>query len=81
VATATAAKYSGLDTTLEDVIISYLPYAHVFEQVILVMCIGKAVQVGYYSGDVLKIAEDCAVLKPTLFPSVPRLYNKIYDLV
>jgi len=43
VSTATAAKYSGLDTTLEDTVISYLPYAHVFEQVILVMCIGKAV--------------------------------------
>ena len=25
--------------------------------------------------------DDCAILKPTLFASVPRLYNKIYDKV
>jgi len=36
---------------------------------------------GYYQGDPLKIAEDCSVLKPDLFPSVPRLYNKIYSKI
>lgn len=25
--------------------------------------------------------EDCAALKPTIFPSVPRLYNKIYGRI
>ena len=33
---------------------------------------------GYYQGDPLKLTEDCQVLQPTVFPSVPRLYNKIY---
>ena len=33
---------------------------------------------GYYQGNPLKLMEDCSVLQPTLFPSVPRLYNKIY---
>lgn len=35
-------------------------------------------RMGYYQGDPLKLVEDCAVLQPTIFPSVPRLYNKIY---
>lgn len=33
---------------------------------------------GFYGGDVLKLVEDIGVLAPTVFPSVPRLYNKIY---
>ena len=38
-------------------------------------------RIGFYSGDTLKLLDDIAVLKPTLFPSVPRLFNRIYDKV
>jgi long-chain acyl-CoA synthetase len=41
-----------------------------------------ALKIGKYSifnGDVLKLKEDLAILKPTIFPSVPRLFNKFYD--
>ena len=38
-------------------------------------------QVGYFGGNVLKLVEDAGVLKPTLFPSVPRLYNRIYGKI
>lgn len=37
-------------------------------------------KIGYYQGNPLKIVEDCAELKPSFFPSVPRLYNRIYGL-
>jgi long-chain acyl-CoA synthetase len=36
---------------------------------------------GYYSGDPLKLLEDLQVLRPTIFPSVPRLFNRIYDKI
>lgn len=36
---------------------------------------------GFYGGNVLKLTEDIALLKPTIFPSVPRLYNKIYGKI
>lgn len=29
----------------------------------------------------MKLTEDCAILQPTIFPSVPRLYNKIYSTI
>jgi hypothetical protein len=29
--------------------------------------------------DILKLMDDMQELKPTLFASVPRLYNRIYD--
>jgi len=34
-----------------------------------------------YSGDVLKLKDDLADVKPTFFSSVPRLYNRFYDLI
>jgi long-chain acyl-CoA synthetase len=37
---------------------------------------------GFYSGDPLKmISDDLPALKPTFFPSVPRLYNRIYGKI
>ena len=39
----------------------------------------KGASVGFYRGDVLLLLEDIAALKPTFFPSVPRLFNRIYS--
>lgn len=36
---------------------------------------------GFYAGNTLKLTEDIGLLAPTLFPSVPRLYNKIYGKI
>jgi long-chain acyl-CoA synthetase len=36
---------------------------------------------GYFGGNILKLTEDAAVLKPTFFPSVPRLFNRIYGKI
>eukprot|EP00198_Chlamydomonas_reinhardtii_P001500 XP_001690836.1 predicted protein [Chlamydomonas reinhardtii] len=37
--------------------------------------------VGFYSGNVQELLEDVTVLKPQIFASVPRLWNRIYDRV
>lgn len=65
----------------ESSIISYLPYPHSFEQVITFYSIVCGCKIGYYSGDPAKITDDCALLKPAFFPSVPRLYNRIYNKI
>ena len=36
---------------------------------------------GFFGGDVLKLIDDIRVLKPTFFPSVPRLFNRIYGKI
>ena len=64
--------------TAEDVIIDYLPAPHVFDQFMFVAMLLAGGCQGYYQGNPLKLTEDCAVLQPTVFPSVPRLFNKIY---
>ncbi|CAL9148784.1 unnamed protein product, partial [Musa hybrid cultivar] len=61
-----------------DVYISYLPLAHIYERVNQISLVYFGVAVGFYQGDNLKLMDDMATLRPTLFSSVPRLYNRIY---
>ena len=78
---AAGAASAGVDLVASDVHISYLPLAHVFERLVQVALIRRGGSIGFYQGDVTKLVEDLGVLKPTLFPSVPRLWNRIYDKV
>lgn len=61
-----------------DSYLSYLPASHSFEQAVFCICLAYGMKCGFYSGDPRKIMEDLTVLKPTIFPSVPRLYNKVF---
>ncbi|XP_020573514.1 long chain acyl-CoA synthetase 6, peroxisomal-like isoform X2 [Phalaenopsis equestris] len=61
-----------------DVYISYLPLAHIYERAYQIALAYFGVAVGFYQGDNLKLMDDMAVLQPTVFASVPRLYNRIY---
>jgi long-chain acyl-CoA synthetase len=61
--------------------LSYLPLAHIFERVVMVAMITMGAKVGFYQGDVLKLMDDLAALRPTIFVSVPRLFNRVYDKV
>jgi long-chain acyl-CoA synthetase len=63
----------------QDVYLSYLPLAHVIERMLLLSALSYKWLFGFYQGDVLKLKDDLAVLRPTIFASVPRLYNKFYD--
>jgi len=35
----------------------------------------------YFSGDVQKLKDDLAVVKPTVFLSVPRLFSRFHDVL
>ncbi|EEF45375.1 long chain acyl-CoA synthetase 6, peroxisomal [Ricinus communis] len=61
-----------------DIYISYLPLAHIYERANQVLTVYYGVAVGFYQGDNLKLMDDMAALRPTIFCSVPRLYNRIY---
>ncbi|GAB4835828.1 Long chain acyl-CoA synthetase 7 peroxisomal [Ancistrocladus abbreviatus] len=61
-----------------DIYISYLPLAHIYERVNQVMLVYFGSAVGFYGGDNLKLMDDMLALRPTIFCSVPRLYNRIY---
>ncbi|RIA90730.1 hypothetical protein C1645_823030 [Glomus cerebriforme] len=65
----------------DDIHISYLPLAHVYELANMSALIYGGSAIGFYQGDTLKLLDDIAELKPTVFCSVPRLLNRVYDKV
>ncbi len=74
-------EYSDVKIAEDEVYLSYLPLAHVFERIVITLCLYKAVKIGLYSGDVQKLKYDLEDLKPTAFASVPRLYNRFYEMI
>lgn len=38
-------------------------------------------QYGIFGGNVQKLTEDLAILQPNIFASVPRLFNRFYDVI
>lgn len=75
---AISAGVKNVSGTVDDVGISYLPLAHIFGRVTDSLILAVGGRVGFFSGDMNTLMDDVQVLKPTVFPSVPRLFNKIY---
>jgi long-chain acyl-CoA synthetase len=71
----------GVKLSSNDVHISYLPLAHVFERMIVSSVFANGGSVGFYRGTPLQLFEDIELLKPTIFASVPRVFNRIFDKV
>ncbi|CAI5733777.1 unnamed protein product [Peronospora destructor] len=70
-----------LSVNATDVHLSYLPLPHVFERAVIGALLQNSAAAGFYQGDVLFLMEDLAELAPTLFVSVPRLFNRVYDKI
>ena len=47
-------------------------------QCMMFMCGGR---IGFFGGDIKQLIRDIQTIRPTLFVSVPRLLNRIYDRV
>ncbi|GER49858.1 long-chain-fatty-acid CoA ligase [Striga asiatica] len=62
----------------DDVYFSFLPLAHIFDQVIETYMIYRGSSIGYWQGDVKFLMEDLLVLRPTVFCGVPRVFERIY---
>ncbi|KAJ3087495.1 hypothetical protein HK102_010942 [Quaeritorhiza haematococci] len=81
IAVVRAGEFVGNNVVKEDVHISYLPLAHIMERVISTCVIIRGARIGFFRGDVTLLIEDLGVLRPTIFPSVPRLLNRIHDKI
>ena len=62
----------------EDVAYLYLPLAHSFALLIQFGSFDLGTTIAYWERDPQKILPNLAELKPTYFPSVPRIFEKIY---
>lgn len=65
----------------EDVTLSYLPISHVFERLaghFLPLSIGSTIG---YAENIQTIPQNLKEIRPTVFTSVPRLFEKVYTQV
>ncbi|XP_038901459.1 long chain acyl-CoA synthetase 2 [Benincasa hispida] len=65
--------------TEEDSYFSFLPLAHVYDQIMETYCIYKGSCIGFWRGDIRFLLDDIQELKPTIFSGVPRVYDRIYS--
>jgi long-chain acyl-CoA synthetase len=59
------------------VMLSFLPLSHIFERMVLYLCLYRGVQINYATG-IETVAPDIQDVHPTLMSTVPRLLEKIY---
>ncbi|MEW5297108.1 MAG: hypothetical protein WDW36_000336 [Sanguina aurantia] len=62
-----------------DAHISYLPLAHIYERAGLEAAIGIGAKVGFWQGDVAKLQDDCAALRPAAMVGVPRVWERVRE--
>uniref|UniRef100_A0A7N4P117 Arachidonate--CoA ligase n=1 Tax=Sarcophilus harrisii TaxID=9305 RepID=A0A7N4P117_SARHA len=64
-----------------DIHISYLPLAHMYEQLMLCVMLCHGAKIGFFQGDIRLLMDDLKMLQPTIFPVVPRLLNRMFDKI
>uniref|UniRef100_A0A8C3Y7D2 Long-chain-fatty-acid--CoA ligase n=1 Tax=Catharus ustulatus TaxID=91951 RepID=A0A8C3Y7D2_CATUS len=65
----------------DDVLISFLPLAHMFERVVECVVLCHGARIGFFQGDIRLLMDDLKTLQPTVFPVVPRLLNRMFDKI
>jgi long-chain acyl-CoA synthetase len=63
----------------EDVFLSFLPLAHIFDRTAEELFLHLGASIGYWRGDIKGLMEDIGALRPTLFCGVPRVFDRIYS--
>ncbi|CAG8708860.1 9573_t:CDS:2, partial [Ambispora leptoticha] len=75
---AMAGFITAFQITQDDVLISYLPLPHIFGRCMEEIVAAAGGSIGYFHGDPNELLLDVQTLKPTVFPAVPRIWNKVY---
>ena len=66
--------------TYEDLSYLYLPLAHSFALTVQLASFDVGSGIVYWGGDPLQIIAELMQVNPTYFPSVPRIFEKLYAL-
>ncbi len=74
---------SGELTPLDDddaVLYLFLPLAHAFALLFQLCALDGGAKIAYWGGDTARIVPELTQTRPTVLPSVPRIFEKIYTL-
>lgn len=61
----------------DDVVLSFLPLAHIFERMVMMFYITQGVSV-YFADDIKNVAVFLREVRPTLMTTVPRVMEKVF---
>ncbi|KAH7089777.1 long-chain-fatty-acid-CoA ligase 1 [Paraphoma chrysanthemicola] len=65
-----------LGSSDQQVVLSFLPLAHIYQRLNEGGAFASASAIGYFHGNILELVEDMQMLRPTIFAGVPRLFNR-----
>lgn len=71
----------GVSITTRDIFFSFLPLAHIYELTVEYVMFAQGVKIGFGTGDIRRLTEDIQALKPTILIGVPRVWNRMYDVM
>lgn len=64
-----------------DIMLSYLPLAHIYERVAEGGALWAGSAIGYFHGIITELVDDLKLLRPHHFIGVPRLYNRFSGVI
>ncbi len=64
----------------DDIVLSFLPLAHIFERMVMMFYISQGVQI-YFVDDIKNLGAFLREVKPTLMTVVPRVLEKLYGKI
>ena len=68
-----------IDIEEDEVLYIFLPLAHALSRMTQMATLDMGATLAYWRGDKDKALDDLREIKPTIFPSVPRIFEKIYE--
>ncbi|REK91812.1 long-chain fatty acid--CoA ligase [Streptomyces inhibens] len=74
--TAIGALLKGLDA--DEEVFVHLPLAHVMSRSVQLVALEHGAGLAYFGGDMRNVVAELSEVRPTILPSVPRLFEKAY---
>ncbi|HUO72070.1 MAG TPA: AMP-dependent synthetase/ligase [Solirubrobacteraceae bacterium] len=71
----------GVVSEPDDLIYLFLPLAHAFGLLLMLISADRGVAIAFWGGDAAKIIPELSEVHPTYLPSVPRIFEKLYTFV
>ncbi|KAM4732741.1 long-chain-fatty-acid--CoA ligase 1-like isoform 2-T3 [Anableps anableps] len=73
----TTGSPKGAMLTHENIVSNYSSFIKLTEAIMLV----HGARIGFFQGDIRRLSDDLIALRPTVFPVVPRLLNRMHDKI
>ncbi|OHT16889.1 AMP-binding enzyme family protein [Tritrichomonas foetus] len=70
-----------MSSSPSDTFLSFLPLAHIYAMAVELMMYATGARVAFARGPVKYLIDDLNAMKPTIMIAVPRVLNRVYDMM